>query len=321
MGIVVWVVNMKRQKKPGVDKKSGQEMAQSGSEFTNRFHVDYWRKRIFRKAYVWEGQRREVEEWSIRLQHLGRREAFALGTANAATAAAKAKEIATYLDATGWDSTLTRFKPEMQKKIKAPTVGEYLEAARAVANIAPGTFDTYATKLRTLVAGVVKIKTSKIERPLINEKTGAVQRSRKTGELRTEVVDPRFDYVNGGAKAWRERVEAVRLDKVTPQAVQKWVTTRLQEAASNPAKAASARTTVNSILRAAGSLFTSSITRHLKHLDLPSPLPFDGVEKPSVPRRRYESRINPQILNQKAEAELRMGVGLPPPNPIKSLTI
>lgn len=296
---------MSTHKKPDADKKSGQEVAKSGQESTNRFHVEFWKKRLFRKTYTWDGQRREVQEWSVRLQHLGHREAFALGSANATVAANKAKEIALFLEANGWDSTRTKFKPDTVKKVKAPTLGEYLAAARAVANIAPGTFETYASKLRNLVAGVEGIEPEKVEVPVINDKTGQPQRSRQTGKIRTRKIDPRFDYVHGGAKRWRDKIEAVPLDRVTAEKVQRWVTARLQSVAANPAKHAATKTTVNSVLRACGSLFTPSITRHLSHLTLPKPLPFEGVEKPAAVRKRYESRVSAEMLHARAEMELR----------------
>ena len=61
------------------DKKSGQEVAkQSGQAGLSRFHVDYWKERLYRKTFTRDGKCCEVLEWSVRLQHLGRREAFAL---------------------------------------------------------------------------------------------------------------------------------------------------------------------------------------------------------------------------------------------------
>jgi len=300
---------MQGQKNPKADEKSGQEVAKSGQESANRYHVDYWRKRLFKKSYTWEGRRREVDEWSVRLQHLREREAFALGTANATAAATKAKEVATFLDANGWDATRTKYKPDSVKKVKAPTVGQFIEAARAIANISPSTFSTYARKFRSLVAGVEGIESKKVERPEINDKTKRVQHSRKTGKPKMRMIDPRFDYVHGGALAWRAKIDAVPLDRITPEKVQRWVSTRLQAVSDNPAKVASARTTLNSILRAGGSLFAKPITRHLSHLALPVPHPFDGVEKPTAPRRRYESRISVEILNTKAETELRDATG------------
>lgn len=308
-GSVVSVRDIEGPKRALENGKSGQEVAKNGQESVNRYHVDYWRRRLFKKTYTSGGRRRLVEEWSIRLQHLGRREAFALGSKNAAAAATKAKEIATYLEANGWAATRAKFKPDAVRKVKAPTVGEYIVAARAVAGITPSTFNAYAVKLRSLVAEVEGIEPPTTERPVINHKTGLPMRNRKTGEVRMRKVDLRFDNTYGGAAAWRAKVEAVPLDRLTPSKVQRWVTDRLQKVAGNPAKLQSARTTTNSILRACGSLFAPRIIRHLGHLTLPSPLPFEGVERPSAPRRRFVSSISPQILNAKAEAELRDATG------------
>src|SRR5690606_2277009 len=94
----------------------------------------------------------------------------------------KAKDIALYLEANGWEATRVKFKPDTVKMVKAPTVGEYLEAARAVTSVETVTFNSYAGKFRTLVAGVVGMKVQKVERAVINDKTGKVQVSRKTGK-------------------------------------------------------------------------------------------------------------------------------------------
>lgn len=267
--------------------------------------VRYWRQALTRTA--WEGG--EAKTFSIQVQHLGRRVRFPLRQSGEFAAAERAKEIYLYLLANGWEATLAKFKPEAVKKKKAPTVGEFLAAAQAVANVAPGTFNTYAVKFRGIVAGVVGITSAKVERAAMNTETGKPVISRKTGKAKVRKVDPRFDHTHGGAAAWRAKVEAVSLDRVTPEKVQRWVSSRLQAVASNPAKLAATRTTLNSILRAGGSLFADSITRHLGHLALPSPSPFEGVEKPTAPRKRYESRVSAEMLNAKAEAELRDATG------------
>ena len=267
--------------------------------------VRYWRQALTRT--VWDGG--EAKTFSIQVQHLGRRVRFPLRQSGEFAAAERAKEIYLFLLANGWDATLAKFKPEAVKKLKAPTVGEFLAAAQAVANVAPGTFNTYAVKFRSIVAGVVGITPAKVERESINTETGKPVISRKTGAAKVRKIDPRFDYVNGGAAAWRAKVDAVSLDRVTPEKVQRWVSSRLQAVASNPAKLASTRTTLNSILRAGGSLFADNITRHLGHLTLPSPLPLEGVEKPTAARKRYESRVSAELLNATAEAELRDATG------------
>ena len=56
-------------------------------------HKDYWKLRLERHCYTHKGKLVEVNEWAIRIQHLGRRKSFALGTSNAEKAAILAKDI------------------------------------------------------------------------------------------------------------------------------------------------------------------------------------------------------------------------------------
>jgi hypothetical protein len=85
-----------------------------------------------------------VPEWSIRLQHLGRREAFALATANAAVAGSKAQVITTFLDANGWDATLTKYKRGMADKPEVCTIGEFIADVHARSHLKPITIRRYA---------------------------------------------------------------------------------------------------------------------------------------------------------------------------------
>ena len=48
------------------DKKSGTEVAQSGTEKIRRAgksHVDYWMPRLKKRAYEWQGKTVEIPEW------------------------------------------------------------------------------------------------------------------------------------------------------------------------------------------------------------------------------------------------------------------
>jgi len=49
------------------------------------------KERLYRKTFTRDGERYEVPEWSVRLQHLGRTRGIRARTANAAVAATKAK--------------------------------------------------------------------------------------------------------------------------------------------------------------------------------------------------------------------------------------
>ena len=180
------------------DSKSGQEVAkQSGQASQSRFHVDYWKERLYRKTFTRDGERHEVPEWSVRLQHLARREAFALATANAAVAAIKAKEIATFLAANGWEPTLAEYKPDLLAKADVCTIGQFLADVKERSHLKPITVRRYAVKLRKLVADVAKIDAG----------------------LRGKAQRMKYDCFQGGREEWRGKIDAQRVDILTPETV------------------------------------------------------------------------------------------------------
>ena len=270
--------------------KSGPEVAQTVAQTTpadspekaghwGKTDQRYWQPRLARRDYRdRDGKLVEVPGWYVRVKHLGRREWFNLGTPNRAAAAVKARDIYLWLVSAGWQPTLERFKPDMVVAADGCTVGEFLDQVKAVSGLKPVTFEIYARKFRSLVAGAFKIAGG----------------------------PAKHDYVNGGHKAWLEKVRAVRLDKLTPDKVNEWKVRELKAASSNPLRLKRAQVTVRSILLSSKALFTPGIRRHLT-LRLPSPLPFEGVALPELGKSRYKSEINPALLLQQARRELAEG--------------
>ena len=167
------------------NNQSGTEVAQSGTEKVRRVgrsHVDYWTPRLKKRSYEWEGRTVEIPEWQVRIAHLGRREWFNTSTPNKAIAAEKARKIYLSLIAKGWQATLDEFKPDMQVANDGCTVGEFLEQVKAVSGLKPVTFEIYAKKFRSVVAGAFGIDGGKAK----------------------------HDYVHGGHKEWLARVCAKR---------------------------------------------------------------------------------------------------------------
>ncbi len=264
------------------NKSNGPEVAQSGPEKTRRVgksHVDYWTPKLLKRSYAWEGKEIEIPEWQVRIAHLGRREWFNTGTANKAAAAETARKIYLSLISKGWQPTLDQFKPDMQVSKDGATVGDFLDQVKAVSGLKPVTYEIYAKKFRSLVAGVCRID-------------GGVSK---------------HDYVNGGHKAWLEKVHAIRLDKLTPDKINEWKVRELKAASANPLQLKRAGVTVRSVLLSSKALFTPAIRKHLT-LRLPSPLPFEGVTLPEAGKSRYKSEINPALLLTAAKRELADGV-------------
>jgi len=264
------------------DSESGQEVAkQSGQASKTRFHVDYWKERLYRKTFTRDGKRHEVPEWSVRLQHLGRREAFALGSANASGAASKAKEIAMYLEANGWEATLAKHKPDPFKRAEIATVGEFLADIRERSHLKPMTIRRYAVKLRKMVADLAKIG--------VGEK---IEAKRK-----------KYDYVNGGRAAWLAKIDSQRLDILTSESVNEWRNAYVSKAGTDPVVRKSAERSAASYLRGVRALFTEDVTGVLK-VKLPAN-PFAGVKLKDPGAQRYRSDIDPVWLLACAERDLR----------------
>jgi len=252
-----------------------------GKASMSRFHLDYWKDRIYRKSYTRDGERHVVAEWSVRLQHLGRREAFALGTANAAAATEKAKEISIFLEANGWDATIPRFKPTPLIKAEIATLGEFLADVVARGHLRERTVRIYATKLRKIVADITKVEAG----------------------TRGKAKRAKFDYVNGGRNAWLARVNGQSMSVITPDALSAWRNTYVSRAGSEPTKRKSAERSAASMLRAGRALFADDILKVLR-VKLP-PNPFEGVKVRDPGPQRYHSDVNPEWLLACADRELR----------------
>jgi integrase len=245
-----------------------------------RTNVEYWKSRLFKNTYSRDGTVFEINEYSVKIQHLGIRKTFALGTSNKDAAAAKAKEIHRTITGKGWDAANAEFAPDMALSRRIATVGAFVAEVKASSHLKAGTFEIYAKKFRTVVAGVFNLRGGK----------------------------DKFDYVNGGREKWLERVHRVRLDKLTAKRIEAWKMKYLQTAArKDPLTHKRAKTTLNSLLRGGKSLFAADVLKHLT-VELPKPLPFDGVENVTLPRTRYKSEIEPQLLLVAAQRELAQGI-------------
>jgi len=73
---------------------------------------DSWSKRLFKNTYTRGGRQITVDGWSVKIQHLGRRHTFSLGTSIKEAAVIEAKAIYETLLAEGWDAALNNAKTQ-----------------------------------------------------------------------------------------------------------------------------------------------------------------------------------------------------------------
>jgi integrase len=118
-----------------------------------------------------------------------------------------------------------------------------------------------------------------------------------------QVDGNKFDYRCGGRDHWIAKINAVRLDAVTPERLQAWKRAFLARAGDDPICQRSTKISVNSYLRRARSLFGPKALKHCA-LTLPSPLPFAGIGFEKRQSMRYHSNIKPAKLIRAAQKEL-----------------
>jgi integrase len=231
----------------------------------------YWRDRVFQRG---------GGEYHARFRFGGVKYRWPMHTANRDEAATKARDIYLSLQTVGLEQTEARFKPWTKEAPtvapKVATVGEFIEAVRALAVVRPTTFLTYERKFRFLVSQLMRIKSTR----------------------------KKNDYVHGGFKKYRGKVESVLLSEITPERVMQWRVAYIAAGSTNPIKENCARATAASVIRNSKALFSKKLIRNLS-LKLPSPLPFDGVDQGKRARTRYRSKVNLPVLVNQAHDELK----------------
>ena len=213
----------------------------------------------------------------MRIHLQGQRESFSLYTGNKAAAAARARDIYTGLVSKGWQATREQYKFAENSKAKSlATVADFFNRIRETSAGEEGTLEEYFSAFRLIVAESFGIDGGK----------------------------QKYDYRAGGRGQWVERVEQVDLAAVTPDRVQRWKVAFLKCAGTDPVRMRSARTSVNSLLRKAKSLFSIKRLRFVGALGLPFSSPFEGVEFEPRQSMRYHSFVNLEQLTAEAVREL-----------------
>jgi integrase len=256
------------QTSSGLNTKSGKQVANTITRGAGKNDSRYWRSRIFRAK---NARKEKSPHYSMRLQMRGQRMAFSLGTGNAEAAARKAANVYTDFLTLGVQGALGKYRPQKAAD-SITTVGEWIEAARSVATTNPATFALYAAALRKIVGDLIRVKRN----------------------------SKRFGPKGGGARSYRQAIDAAPLALLSPTAIQKWRMEYVKRA-KTPAEQRSRMTSCNSTLRQARSLFGKKIIRFVP---LPEPAPFQHVEFFPRQSAKYFSRIDAKALLTQARNEL-----------------
>lgn len=290
---------MKALKETGTSGKSGHKSGHTNdvvsveypdpspkqTQIYSKGDARFWADRVERLTRPIAGEKKAVPYGSflVRIKHDGRRERFSLGTTDKATAKAKAAEIYRTLDRDGWDVALRKFKPAALKRearaagvIVEPTVGQFIAEVVKLSRLSKTAMTGCCRCFRRIVADVAGVD----------------------GDA------ARFDYVHGGAEAWRAKVDAVKLDILTPAKVKAWMNGYVAKVSGDPLAERKAKITANSFRRQAKALF-SNVSRGnegvmdevRKLMHLPAVLPFEGKQAFTKISMQYQSKqFGPALL-------------------------
>lgn len=217
--------------------------------------------------------------YTLKLQVAGHRESFPLRLASKDAAASKAAGIYRDVVSMGWEDALKKHKPESVKPDRVATVGELIATVRNLVDVRPMTMTKNATAFRRIVGDICGIKP----------------------------VKSRYATFSAGREEWLAKIESISLERITPAAVKRWVQAFVAEkSVGDVIKSRSARTSANSTLRQAMSLFSRKLLPFLRQsITLPDPLPFHEIKLFARQSSRYAGKIDLPELMRCANEELR----------------
>ena len=251
----------------------------SEKKIYSKDHVNHWRDKLYHFGYTVDGKRITQTDWGVKIQYRGRREEIPLRTPNKDAAAIKARDIYLSLVASGWDKTIAQYKPGTIVKINYPTVGEYIKEYTS-RQVMDRTHENYIQMFRKIVADINKLSNDR----------------------------RKYDYKKGGRDIWINEIDAVKLDSVTPDEIQKWKIAFISKAGKAYDKVDKATNSANTYIRNARCLFTPEVLKFIKNLELPSPLPFEDIKVDPLKSAGYKSEIDTSSLIELAENELHVAI-------------
>ncbi|MCX6879387.1 MAG: tyrosine-type recombinase/integrase [Verrucomicrobia bacterium] len=193
-----------------------------------------------------------------------------------ATLSFKAAEIYSFIQANGWAAALERHKPAASTCSDTATVGTFIAAACRISSARRQSLDAYTKAFRLIVS-----------------------------EIREITSERKHDFHGGGVAEWRNQIDAVPLETITPAEIVAWKNRRLREAETDPLAERRAIVTVNSLIRNAKALFGKKILPFIdQSVTVPRLLPFEGVAMEKPPSMRYVSKIDPYAILARAKEEL-----------------
>ena len=250
--------------------------------------VRYWQSRV---------KKDDSKHFFVQIAHAGKRHRFTFKQTSAEAAAPLALAAYRQVVTNGWEAALAALKPEIAKRTEVATLGEFLAEVAATAGFRESTFRTYTQSLRQIAAEIADIG----DQPKLDEQGNPLKDRR--GRI---VFQNRRDRLGGGNAAWTEKVHALSLSILSPEAVQRWRITYVARAGDAPDARRRAENTVAMLLRNSRALFSERAIKFVKgKVIFPQTfLPFSDVKLPKQANTRYQSQIDAETLIHAAKQQL-----------------
>lgn len=263
--------------------ESGRKVAEKSTPNKPPSNLAKWKERV-RSSTGAYNRGGPAEEFVIRLQVAGARQYVLLGTTDIKAAAERARQLFFDIKSVGWDAAIAKLYPAPPVKTSGDvTVGEYLAHIHEE-RLFPDeiTFYEYAAKFRTLLSHLFGIH-----------------------------GQPKQKWVPGTeASPWHRRIDRIKLKKISPSKVTEFmpefVSKRARTEPADPRAAIRAKHTINCLVRNARALFSRRKVIPKIKLQLPTPLPFDGVRllHENNAEFRFVRQLDPNDLVKIAAADL-----------------
>jgi integrase len=251
----------------------------------------YWIDRVELRSRSQFKSGSQETDYSVQMQFGGRRQRIALRTPNKTEASRRAASFYRALLSGGWQHAFDthEFAKPTQQRIREEsprdetkaekgevTLGTFIKVYEEVTSARPASVLSYVKSIRKIFGDIAIVS--------------------KKGKFRSSTK---------GYNAWRKQVDGLPMSLVNADRVNAWKKNAVG-ATENEMERRSRTITANSLIRNAKSLFSRKTLPLLRtRLDLPMPLPFEGVLLDKQPSSRYRSRMDAVKLLAAAEVELK----------------
>jgi integrase len=247
----------------------------------DKLSVKYWEGRLFKPTYgTKDGRTVENTDWYVSLCFRGEAHKIFLQTMDKKQAAERALEAYFLLRASGWTAVLEKYSVRRKcggtaEKAKEVMAGEFLGLVGRRCGLSEESLKKYAGDFYRILEEMFDLDFGR----------------------------QKYDHVHGGNLVRQEKLNGIRLSKITAERVEAWRSDTLERRVREGVRQESAITTINSILRSAKSLFAKKNLKAIGLEDFPSP--FSGITLWREESHRYATGFSVQDLADAAVAELR----------------